>query len=61
MLAHLMIAENYSRLIALSEYVNELVSSIEVIGAVIVANGTCSLEGSSIAMNISTRVPTLEG
>ena len=60
MLAHLMIAENYSR-IALSEYVNELVSSIEVIGAVIVAKGTCSLEGASIAMNISTRVPTLEG
>ena len=57
MLAHLMIAENYSRIV-LSEYKNQFVSSVEVIGAVLVANGSCSLNETLITMNISTRVPS---
>ena len=60
MLTYLMVAENYST-VALSEYVDQFVSSVEVIGAVLVANGICSLDDTSIAMNISTRIPSLEG
>ena len=62
MLAYLMVAENYST-VALSEYADQLVSSVEVIGAVLVMNGICSLNEISIAMNISTRIPSssLEG
>ena len=60
MLAHLTIAENYSS-IALSEYTNQFVSSVEVIGAVVVAYGNCSLNDTSITMNTSIRMPSLEG
>lgn len=60
MLAHLMVAENYSRIV-LSEYMNQFISSVEVVGAVIITNGTCSLDEASITMNISTRVPSPEG
>ena len=41
MLAHLMVIGNYSR-VAMSEYVNQFMSSVEVIGAALVSNGTCS-------------------
>ena len=60
MLAHLMVAENYSRIV-LSEYTNQFMSSVEVVGAVIITNGTCYLDEASIPMNISTRVPSPEG
>ena len=61
-LAYLMVAENYST-VSLSEYADQLVSSVEVIGAVLVTNGICTLNEMSIAMNISTRIPSnsLEG
>ena len=56
-LAHLMVAENYST-VALSEYADQLVSSVEVVGAVLVTNGICALNEVSIAMNLSTRIPS---
>ena len=56
-LAHLVVAENYST-VALSEYVDQLASSIEVVGAVLVTNGICALNEISIVMNISTRIPS---
>ena len=55
-LAHLQVSGNYSSVV-LSEYVPQLSFSVEVIGAVIVTNGTCYLEEASIEMNISTREP----
>ena len=60
MLAHLTVTENYSR-VALSEYMDQFVSSVEVIGAVLVTDGNCSLDEASVAMNISTRVSMSEG
>ena len=60
LLAKLTVAENYSR-IALSEYVHQFSSSVEVIGAVLVTNGSCSLRDTSIATNISTRESQSEG
>ena len=55
-LAYLQVSGNYSSVV-LSEYVPQLSSSVEVIGAVIVTNGTCYLEEPSIEMNVSTREP----
>lgn len=57
MLAHLIVVENYSRTV-MSEYVNQFVSSVEVIGAALVTNGNCSLDEPSIEMNVSIRVPS---
>ena len=60
MLAHLTAVRNYS-IIALSEYLYQFVSSVEVIGAILVTNGTCFLDDTSIAMNVSTRIPSSIG
>lgn len=55
LIASLTVAGNYSS-IELSEYMNQFSSSIEVIGAILVTIGKCSINGTSIAANISTRV-----
>ena len=60
MLAHLTAVRNYS-ITALSEYLYQFVSSVEVIGAILVTNGTCFLDDTSIAMNVSTRIPSSKG
>ena len=60
MLAYVTVARNYSE-IALSEYLYQFVSSVEVIGAILVTNGTCFVDGTSLAVNISTRVPSSKG
>ena len=54
LLARLTLDESYSS-IALSEYRGQLISSMEAVGAVLVANGVCSLLKTTIAANISTR------
>ena len=41
--------------IALSEYTSQLTSSVKVIGAVLVTNGSCTLLENTIATNVSTR------
>ena len=60
MLAHLMVVGNYSSIVK-SEYVDQFVSSVEVIGAALVTNGSCSLDELSIEMNVSTRIPLSKG
>ena len=52
LLARLTIGESYSS-ITLSEYTCQLISSVETIGAVLVANGVCTLINTTIAANIS--------
>ena len=60
MLAHLMVVGNYSR-VEMSEYMNHFESAIEVIGAALITNGNCSLDKSSVEVNISIRTPLSDG
>ena len=59
-IAHLTVADDYSSF-ELSNYMMQLKSSVEVIGAVLVSDGSCSLDQTWIAMNISTRATLTEG
>ena len=54
MLARLIVDESYSS-IALSEYTRLLTSSVETIGAILVANGVYTLSDITITANISIR------
>ena len=54
LLARLTVDESYSS-ITLSEYTRQLISSVETMGAVLVANGVCTLINTTIAANISIR------
>ena len=56
LLARLEVSENYSSAVV-SDYVYQFSSSVEIVGAVLVSNGTCYLNQPFIAMNISTREP----
>ena len=59
-IAHLTVADDYSSF-ELSDYMIQLKSSVEVIGAVLVSDGSCSLDQNTIAMNISIRATLAEG
>ena len=54
LLARLTVDESYSS-IALSEYTHLLTSSVETIGAILVASGVCTLINTTITANISIR------
>ena len=54
MLAKLTVDESYSS-IELSEFTRHLISPVETIGAVLVANGVCNLINATILANISIR------
>ena len=54
LLARLTVDESYSS-IALSEYTHLLTSSVETIGAILVANGVCTLINTTMTANISIR------
>lgn len=60
MLARLSIADNYTD-VTLYEYTNQFASSVQTDGAILVSNGSCYLNESFIAMNISTRISQSEG
>ena len=60
LLARLTVDESYSSVV-LSEYTSQLTSSVETIGAILVSDGDCTLIGTAIAANISTRSPQSEG
>jgi hypothetical protein len=60
LLARLILDDSYSS-IALSEYRGQLISSVEAVGAVLVANGVCALINTTIAVNISIRINQSEG
>ena len=59
-LAYLTVADSYSN-IELSKYMSEFPSSVEITGAVLISNGSCSLDENSIKMNISIREGQFEG
>ena len=57
-----MATRNYSTVtVTMSEYVNQFVSSVEAIGAALISNGNCSLDESSIEINVSIRTPSSKG
>ena len=60
LLARLTVDESYSN-IELSEYTSQLTSSVETIGAVLVTNGDCTLNDTTVAANISIRTNQSEG
>lgn len=59
-LAYLSVSDNNSN-IELSEYISQFPSSVEIAGAVLISDGSCSLDENSIRMNISIKEAKSEG